>query len=152
MVLGLLVQRLALIQVQGVLRFVGNKGRQIIAEVHPSMTASGRLSRRSRTNISTRVTTDLAVTQTIVHSGEPMAIAAYDVQALVGLARKAGGLIVMSFAVGDTVIDGELFPQTARRAYGPCPHRTYCARFVWSVNAPLSRTPSTRFVCSWISP
>jgi uncharacterized membrane protein len=37
MVLGLLVQRLALIQVQGVLRFVGNKGRQVIAEIHPSM-------------------------------------------------------------------------------------------------------------------
>jgi uncharacterized membrane protein len=38
-----------------------------------------------------------------------MAIAAYDVQALVGLARRAGGLIVMPFAVGDTVIDGECF-------------------------------------------
>lgn len=108
MVLGLLVQRLALIQVQGVLRFVGNKGRQIIAEVHPSMLpAEGEP--KEQENISTRVTTDLAVTQTIVHSGEPMAIAAYDVQALVGLARKAGGLIAMPFAAGDTVIDGDCF-------------------------------------------
>jgi len=32
MVLGLLVQRLALIQVQGVLRFIGNKGREVISE------------------------------------------------------------------------------------------------------------------------
>ena len=37
MVFGLLVQRLALIQVQGVLRFVGNKGRQVITEIHPAM-------------------------------------------------------------------------------------------------------------------
>ena len=50
-----------------------------------------------------------AVTQAVVHSGEPMAIAAYDVQALVDHARKADGLIVMPFAVGDTVIDGECF-------------------------------------------
>ena len=38
-----------------------------------------------------------------------MAIAAYDVHALVDHARKADGLIVMPFAVGDTVIDGDCF-------------------------------------------
>lgn len=36
-----------------------------------------------------------------------MAIAAYDVPALVNLARQADGLIIMPFAVGDVVIEGE---------------------------------------------
>jgi uncharacterized membrane protein len=106
MVLGLLVQRLALIQVQGVLRFVGNKGRQVIAEIHPSMTQA-EVEQEKDQDISTMVASDLPVTQAVVYRGEPMAIAAYDVHKLVDLARKADGLIVMPFAVGDTVIDGE---------------------------------------------
>ena len=35
-----------------------------------------------------------------------MAIAAYDVPALVNLARQADGLIIMPFAVGDVIIEG----------------------------------------------
>ena len=108
MVLGLLVQRLALIQVQGVLRFIGNKGREVISATHPSMTRAEAEPEKDE-NISSAVASDLRVTQAVVHSGEPMAIAAYDVDALVDHARKADGLIVMPFAVGDTVIDGECF-------------------------------------------
>src|SRR6185503_7931637 len=52
---------------------------------------------------------DLPVRQAMIHHGEPMAIAAYDVQALVALAQKAGGLIALPFAVGDVVIEGECF-------------------------------------------
>ena len=106
MVLGLLVQHLTLIQVQGVLRFIGNKGRQVIAEVYPPMTPSEAEQEKDQ-NISTAVPSNFPATQTIVYSGEPTAIAAYDVHRLAGLARKADGLIVMPFAVGDTVIDGE---------------------------------------------
>jgi hypothetical protein len=87
MVLALFVQRLALIQVQGVLRFIGNKGRQVIAEIHPPMTRA-EVESEEQENISTAVTPDLPVTQAIVHSGEPMAIAAYDAHALVGHAPK----------------------------------------------------------------
>ena len=36
-----------------------------------------------------------------------MAIAAYDVPALVNLARQADGLIIMPFAVGDVILEGE---------------------------------------------
>ena len=36
-----------------------------------------------------------------------MAIAQYDVQALVGLAKQAEGVIVMPLAVGDTVVEGD---------------------------------------------
>ena len=36
-----------------------------------------------------------------------MAIAAYELQALVNLARQAEGLIIMPFAVGDVVAEGE---------------------------------------------
>ena len=106
MVLGLLVQRLALIQVQGVLRFIGNKGRGVISEILPPMTQAEAESEEHGT-ISTAAMPDLPVTQVIVHAGEPMAIAAYDVRRLTDLAQKAGGLMVMPFAVGDTVIDGD---------------------------------------------
>lgn len=68
-----------------------------------------------------------------------MAIAAYDVPALVNLARQAEGLIIMPFAVGDVVIEGE----TLLTVYGgrlefsqPALSRAVQR----SRNAPLSKT------------
>src|SRR5262249_31447915 len=48
-----------------------------------------------------------APTQMIFHSGAPMVISEYDVQALVALAKQAEGVIVMPLAVGDTVVEGD---------------------------------------------
>src|SRR4029453_17402101 len=50
---------------------------------------------------------DLPVSQVVTHTGEPMAIAQYDVAALVDLATRAEGVIVMPLAVGDTCIEGD---------------------------------------------
>jgi len=36
-----------------------------------------------------------------------MVIAAYNVSVLVSLARQAGGVIIMSYAVGDTLFEGD---------------------------------------------
>ena len=38
MVISLLVQRLALLQVTGVMRFIGDRGRQVINEIYPPLT------------------------------------------------------------------------------------------------------------------
>ena len=82
-----------------------------------------------------------------------MAIAAYDVQTLVGLARKAGGLIVMPFAVGDTVIDGECYLRGCSAGVWPCQQ----AELLRAVRLERERTfeqdpKLQRFVCLWISP
>jgi uncharacterized membrane protein len=45
--------------------------------------------------------------QTLNHHGNPRTITELDVDALVGLARQAGGTIVMAAAVGDTLVEGE---------------------------------------------
>jgi uncharacterized membrane protein len=150
MVLGLLVQRLALIQVQGVLRFIGNKGRQVIAEIHLSMTQA-EVEQEKDQDISTMVASDLPVTQAVVYWGEPMAIAAYDVHKLVDLARKADGLIVMPFAVGDTVIDGGCF-LTLRGGRVALSETEFLSAVRLELERTFEQDPSTLFVCLWISP
>jgi uncharacterized membrane protein len=106
MVMGFLVQRLALLQVAGVMRFIGEKGRQLIAEMYSPLTRA----EIAKTEIETQhklAIPNLPLTQKVLHTGEPMAIAAYSVEALVNLAKQAEGLIVMPFAVGDVVVEGE---------------------------------------------
>jgi uncharacterized membrane protein len=135
MVIGLLVGRLALLQVAGVMRFIGQKGRQVISEVYPLL-ISAQTEGREPENLPKSLSPNLPVTQTVIHAGEPMAIGAYDVQTLVSLARQTEGLIVMPLAVGDIVIEGEtlltvhgghaVLPQSAlRRAVNMERQRTF---------------------------
>ena len=106
MVISLLVQRLALLQVAGVMRFIGEKGRQVITEIYPPLTLAEVEKREIETQQKPAIS-NLPLTQKVVHTGEPMAIAAYNVKALVNLAKQAEGLIVMPFAVGDVIVEGE---------------------------------------------
>jgi uncharacterized membrane protein len=108
MVISLLVQRLALLQVAGVMRFIGEKGRQVIAEIYPPLTLAEVQKREIETQ-QKPVISNLPLTQKVVHTGEPMAITACNVEALVNLAKQAEGLIVMPFAVGDVIVEGEAF-------------------------------------------
>ena len=59
------------------------------------------------------------LTQTVTHAGEPRVIAVYDVPALVSLAGQAGGVIVMPYAVGDTVVEGEFLLVRPRKPPPP---------------------------------
>lgn len=135
MVIGLLVGRLALLQVAGVMRFIGQKGRQVISEVYPLL-ISAQAERREPEDLPKSLSPNLPVTQTVIHAGEPMPIAAYNHQALVTLARRTEGLIVMPLAVGDIVIEGQtlltvhgghaVLPQSAlRRAVNMDRQRTF---------------------------
>lgn len=105
MVICLLVQRLSLLQVAGVMRFIGKKGRQLITEVYPRLTAE--VEKREIQTQQKPTIANLPLTQKVLHTGEPMAIAAYNINGLVNLAKQAEGLIVMPFAVGDVVVEGE---------------------------------------------
>jgi uncharacterized membrane protein len=108
MVLGHLEQRLALLQVTGVMRFIGQQGRQVIREISPPLTLA-EAEKRALEKLPKPMPPNLPVTQTVVSTGESMVVAAYNVPALVRLARQAEGVIVMPFAVGDMVIAGEAF-------------------------------------------
>jgi uncharacterized membrane protein len=102
MALALLVQRLAMIQVSGVMRSVGDKGRRVVVQLYPSSIES-----TATCGPSSLAAPTTPVSQSVTYTGQPMAIASYDVRTLVMLARRAGGVIVMKRAVGDTLIDGE---------------------------------------------
>jgi uncharacterized membrane protein len=105
-VIGLLVGRLTLLQVAGAMRFIGQRGRQVINEVYPLL-MSARTEKTEPEELSKSLAPNSPVTQTVTHTGEPMAIAAYNMEALLNLAKQAQGLIVMPFAVGDVVVEGE---------------------------------------------
>jgi uncharacterized membrane protein len=106
MFLAFLVQRLAALQVSGVIAFIGSRGRQVVGEMYPIVVpADG--DKRTVENPTHSPEPSLPATQVIVHSGQPMAITEYDVQALVALAKQAEGVIVLPLAVGDTAIEGD---------------------------------------------
>jgi uncharacterized membrane protein len=106
MILALLVQRLAALQVSGVISFMGKAGRQVIGEMYPVVLATdGDQKTVAQPPVSPTLT--LPATQVLLHSGEPEAISEYDVPALVELAKQAKGVIVMPLAVGDSVIEGD---------------------------------------------
>lgn len=106
MALAFLVQRLAGLQVSGVVDFIGRKGRQVIGEMYPLVEteAGGAHTVENPPDMSALTA---APTQVIFHAGAPMAISEYDVKALIELAKQAEGVIVMPLAVGDIVVEGD---------------------------------------------
>jgi uncharacterized membrane protein len=120
MALALLVQRLAALQVSGVVAFIGRRGRRVIGEMYPVL-VKAESDKEIVGNPPNSPALGLPATQIVFHSGAPMAIAEYDVPALVGLAKRAEGVIVMPFAVGDTVVEGDaiLTVRGGRRALPP---------------------------------
>lgn len=106
LVLARLVQRLTMLQVTEVLYFISQKGQQVVGATYPPLAGIGPT--RSDHDQSPKPPPVVPpVTQTITHTGAPLAIAAYDVPALVSLATQVGGVIVLSYAVGDMVLEGD---------------------------------------------
>jgi uncharacterized membrane protein len=102
-----LVQRLSDMQISNVLQFTGDKGREVIRDMFGRLdggpaAAPGPGQRHAAT---ARLG---PAAQTIRYSGEPRTIAKLDIDALVRQAQRAGGVIVMMCAVGDSVVEGTL--------------------------------------------
>ena len=106
LILALLVQRLAVLQVSGVIAFVGKKGRQVTNEWYPTL-VSAKAERPASVNLPIAPTPNLPVTQTLIHTGAPMVITEYDVHGLVQLAGAADGVITLPYPVGDSVFEGD---------------------------------------------
>jgi len=99
-----LVQRLNDLQITSVLHLIGDKGRDVIRETFrqfDNKTAEAGPFEQAVVNVR-----QTAATQTLKYSGAPRTIARLDIQALVGQAQQAKGVIVMKCAVGDTVVEG----------------------------------------------
>lgn len=95
-----LIQRIGVLQINRMLIFTGDQGREVIRTMYRSTDSTG--------TSGSREYRQLSPVQTLVHRGRPRAIQAVDVAALVKLAKASGGVIELSAAVGDTV--GELQP------------------------------------------
>jgi uncharacterized membrane protein len=104
-----LIQRIGLLQVNRMLIFTGDQGRQVITTMYPSLATAAGATVTESDHLRT-----LPRSQTLIHHGRPRSIQAFDIAALVNLAKGAGGVIEMVAAVGDTV--GELTPLL--RVYG----------------------------------
>jgi len=92
-----LTQRLQLLQVNSILRFTGDQGREVIKTTYPLGSVPLRLE-------STEFH-EMPPTQSLLHQGQPFVIQAIDIPAMVKLARASGGVIEMVAAVGDTVVE-----------------------------------------------
>jgi uncharacterized membrane protein len=102
-----LIQRLRDLQIVNVLQQIGDKGRLVIHEMFLRLDERPDLEWKGGSGALDEV--GLApVTQTVKYSGEPRAIAKFDIEALVRQARQAQAIIVMTCAVGDTLVDDTL--------------------------------------------
>ena len=102
-----LVQRLRDLQIVNVLQHIGDKGRQVIREMFLRLDERPQLEWKSGSDALDEAGLG-PVIQTVKYSGEPRSIARFDIEALVQQARQAQAIIVMTCAVGDTLVDDTL--------------------------------------------
>jgi len=93
-----LIQRISLLQVNRMLIFTGDQGRQVITTMYPSVATPATVTESHHFRA-------LPCSQMLIHRGRPRSIQAVDVAALVNLARISGGIIEMVAGVGDTVVE-----------------------------------------------
>jgi len=96
-----LIQSISNLQIHIVLRTIGDTGRTIIRTLFP------RISGDNDSPNCSREPKDLGPpSQVLTYSGEPRAIARFNINALVRLAREAGAVFLLEYAVGDTLVEG----------------------------------------------
>jgi len=92
-----LIQLIGRLQVNQILIFTGDRGREVIETTYPLCKTEGVANELLDLG-------GMTCTQTLIHQGRPRSIQAVDVNALVSLAAASGGIIEMAVAVGDTVV------------------------------------------------
>ena len=102
----LLVERVGMLQVTRVLAFAGDEGRKVIARMYRAPLRPALAAATGAAPLRDNETASLPVAQTVVHEGAPLIVQSVDTGDLVALAAQAGGVIAMTVAVGDTVVEG----------------------------------------------
>jgi uncharacterized membrane protein len=105
-----LVQRLSDLQITNVLHLTGDKGREVIRDMfgRPDDEPTAVQQPGKRGAAAARLG---PATQTLRYSGKPRTIAKLDIESLVRQAQRAGGVVVMMCAVGDSLVEGTLLLQ-----------------------------------------
>jgi len=102
----LLVERVGMLQVTRVLAFAGDEGRKVIDRMYRAPTHARHGGHTHAPPPSAAGPDALPVIRTLAHQGAPAVIQAVDTEALASIAVEAGGVVVMTVAVGDTVLEG----------------------------------------------
>jgi uncharacterized membrane protein len=102
-----LVQRVVDLHIAKVLQVIGDSGRALIGKMFQRLD-----DQRLGEGETRKVLIDGAslgpVSQTVTYSGYPRSITKLDIDALVGVARRSGGVIAMACGVGDTLVEGSI--------------------------------------------
>jgi len=93
-----LTQRLQLLQVNSILRFAGNQGRQVIKTTYA-------LANSVPQRFEAIEFRGMPLVQTLLHHGQPRVVQAVHIAAIMNLASVSGGVIEMVATVGDTVVE-----------------------------------------------
>ena len=96
-----LIQRIGLLQINRMLTFTGDLGRQVIEAMYPRLDATVALTRPEELR-------GLPITQTLIHLGRPQALQALDQRALLTLGSQSGGVVEVVSSIGDTLVEGTL--------------------------------------------
>jgi uncharacterized membrane protein len=96
-----LIERVGSLQVNRMLIFTGNHGRQAIQELYAPLESTGDAAEAVELS-------DWPVTQTLAFSGRPQVIQAIQVDALIKLARDSDAIFEVVAAVGDTILEKSL--------------------------------------------
>lgn len=92
-----LIERLGMLQVNRMLIFTGDQGREAIAELYATATGGAAT---EPTGLD-----ELPVSQTVMHVGRPRVVQSIQVMELAALAKATGAMIEVVAAVGDTVLE-----------------------------------------------
>jgi uncharacterized membrane protein len=103
-----LVKRLGDLQINNVLHVIGNDGRHVIREMFRRLDEKADCEWKIG---SEKVPEFDSAAQTLTYFGAPRTIAKVDIDRLVRLGQRAGGVIVLACAVGDTVAENTLLLQ-----------------------------------------
>ena len=92
-----LIQRVGMLQINRMLFFTANQGREVIENLYPPLTT-----------IPCRISAETIHSpclQTLVHHGQPRIVQEVNIRALVGIAATNGHTIELVASVGDAVLD-----------------------------------------------
>jgi uncharacterized membrane protein len=94
-----LIQRIGLLQINRMLAFTGDLGREVIEQMYPPYD-------RPPSAVLPDDHTKSPVTQTVEYSGRPQALQAIDVPALLALSKDSAGKVEVLVSVGDVLVEG----------------------------------------------
>jgi uncharacterized membrane protein len=96
-----LVERISVLQINGMLAFTGDHGRGVIERMYPPLETP--IAKADPEEFQ-----KVVVTQTLLHAGRPRAIQALDRPSLLKMAADSAGIVEVVSSVGDTVVEGTL--------------------------------------------